>query len=86
MVRAWDLFFGPSGMGPVPEQINFSWGAEFLVAKQRILAKPRSFYLDALSFMLELSKTEKMTSYDVGVVFERIWHIIFGENPDFIIR
>lgn len=81
--RLWDLFFGPMGMGAVPERLLFQHGAEFAVHKSRMLARPRSFYLQTLSFMIEVKDSGMMHTYEIAVAFERLWHVIFGESPEF---
>ncbi|WP_415713441.1 DUF3431 domain-containing protein [Maridesulfovibrio sp.] len=46
----------------------------FIVAKERILARPRSFYENALQLVLDDPQDENNT----GHAFERLWQIIFN--------
>ena len=75
----WDNLFAREGFGEAPEKIRASLSAEFFATKVRIQAHPRSFYLKCLQFIhhnpLDLSV------YYRGLLFERLWHIIFGEKP-----
>ena len=79
---AWDYFLGPAGFGPLPESLRFLPGGEFVITRSKILARPRQFYLDAISFLLEFSESGQMTSFELATVFELTWHIIFGEAAD----
>ena len=92
--RFWDLFLG-SWLGEMPEGVSWQRGAEFLVSKSRILAHPRRFYIDALSFLAEYPKVgiglgpggtrpiARMTSSDLQIAFERLWPYLFGEPAMF---
>ena len=81
IARVWDNFLGPQGFGPVPVKVHLPLGAEFLVRRGRILARPRRFYLDALAFLTEFKKDGVMSGFELAISFERVWHIIFGEEP-----
>ena len=77
---AWEYFFGPAGFGPLPESLRFLPGGEFVITKSKILARPRQFYLDAISFLLEFSESGQMTSFELATVFELTWHIYFWRS------
>jgi len=72
--EVWDeLFVGP--IGPMPQYVHSPCCAEFVVSKQRIQARPLSFYEDNLLW-LEATSSDR---YWAGRIFEYVWHIIFGE-------
>ncbi|KAA6421280.1 MAG: hypothetical protein FRX49_08766 [Trebouxia sp. A1-2] len=73
----WDTLFIREGMGQVPEMWKSSMSGEFFVTKHRIRAHPRSFYTKLLSIIHD--NPRKKDLYRVGVLFERSWHVIFGE-------
>lgn len=68
-----ELFEGP--IGPLPQYVHSPCCAEFVVSRQRIQARPLSFYQDCLTW-LEATSSER---YWAGRIFEYVWHIIFGE-------
>lgn len=72
--EVWDELFS-SPIGPLPQYVHSPCCAEFLVSKQRIHARPLSFYEEALSW-LEATSSDR---YWAGRIFEYVWHIIFGE-------
>lgn len=69
-----ELFEGP--IGPMPQYVHSPCCAEFVVSKQRIQARPLSFYQDCLMW-LEATSSER---YWAGRIFEYVWHIVFGET------
>ncbi|MCJ1306142.1 hypothetical protein MMC08_008960 [Hypocenomyce scalaris] len=72
--EVWEeLFVGP--IGPMPQYVHSPCCAEFVVAKERIHARPLSFYEDSLLW-LEATSSDR---YWAGRIFEYVWHIIFGE-------
>ena len=40
----WDHFFGPLGLGPMPDYLSFVCCGQFAVTKERILAHSRKFW------------------------------------------
>lgn len=42
---AWEQFFGPAGLGPMPPEVQYYCCAQFLVTSERIQHLPREFYL-----------------------------------------
>lgn len=79
ILMSWTEFFGPLGLGPVPNQIRASVGGEMFVTKDRIQSHPREFYLRMIEWMISANSRHQLNSYEIGCVFELIWHIIFGE-------
>ena len=73
----WDTLFAREGMGDAPEKSRSSLVGEFFVTKARIVAHPRSFYTKLLQVIHE--NPRKLATYSLGVLFERTWHVIFGE-------
>ena len=69
-----ELFEGP--IGPMPQYVHSPCCAEFVVSRQRIQARPLSFYQDCLTW-LEATSSER---YWAGRIFEYVWHIVFGET------
>ena len=51
--------------------------SEFYVTRERILARPRSFYLRAIAWIKLVTALPPhkggMSSYQAGVVFENLW-------------
>lgn len=68
-----ELFETP--IGPMPQYVHSPCCAEFLVSKERIQARPLSFYEDSLNW-LEATSQDR---YWAGRIFEYVWHIILGE-------
>ena len=77
---AWETLFGPAGFGPIPEKVRCSFTAEFFVPREAIRAHPREFYLKAIQWILDTEKMTDMGDYAVAVMFENIWHVIFGAD------
>ena len=69
-----ELFEGP--IGPMPHYVHSPCCAEFVVSRQRIQARPLSFYQDCLTW-LEATSSER---YWAGRIFEYVWHIVLGET------
>lgn len=62
----------------VPQTIGNICCAQFVVSRDRILARPKADY----ERMLKWATTTKVThSFGVGWTFEKLWHIIFGMDP-----
>ena len=70
----WQELFEGS-IGSVPQYVHSPCCAEFVVSKERIQARPLSFYQNCLTW-LEATHSER---YWAGRIFEYVWHIIFGE-------
>ncbi|EEH16110.2 hypothetical protein PABG_06197 [Paracoccidioides brasiliensis Pb03] len=61
----------------VPQVIGGVCCAQFVVTRERILQRPLKDYVRMKDWVS--SGSRPMNDYDVGWVFEKIWHIIFGE-------
>ena len=59
----------------VPETIGAVCCAQFAVSRERILQRPRADYERFLAWADGTSWTD---SFGVGLLFEKLWHIIFG--------
>ncbi|EGE83156.2 hypothetical protein, variant [Blastomyces gilchristii SLH14081] len=67
----------------VPHVIGSVCCAQFVVTRERILQRPLSDYERMRSWVL--SGSRPMNDYDVGWVFEKLWHVIFGQPPVYCI-
>ena len=76
---AWDTLFEPAGLGEVMDRTRCPIAAEFFVTRERIRARPREFYLKAISWVITSKDRLGLTRYEAGCVFEHLWHVIFGE-------
>ena len=45
VANAWEEFFGPAGLGPLPAEVRYFCCAQFVTRKEQIRRHPRSFYL-----------------------------------------
>ena len=85
IAKAWDHFFGPAGLGAMPQKIRAATTAEFFVTKERIRLRPKEFYLQARQWIMDAEAQRVFGSWELAVVFELLWHYIFGE-PAFMAR
>ena len=74
----WDNLYAKYGFGKVPDRTKASLSSKFFVTKARIQAHPRSFYTKALQFIYQTPLN--VSTYYRGVMLERTWLIIFGED------
>eukprot|EP00208_Stichococcus_sp_RCC1054_P000050 CAMPEP_0206142204 /NCGR_PEP_ID=MMETSP1473-20131121/15969_1 /ASSEMBLY_ACC=CAM_ASM_001109 /TAXON_ID=1461547 /ORGANISM="Stichococcus sp, Strain RCC1054" /LENGTH=636 /DNA_ID=CAMNT_0053537107 /DNA_START=417 /DNA_END=2327 /DNA_ORIENTATION=+ len=76
-VRKWWPAFFEKEMGELPDYVHMpNCCGEFVVSRARVLARPRSFYQNALDVMQAGTLDD---SWDMGLSFELLWHAIFGE-------
>lgn len=76
-VRKWWPVFFKEEMGELPDYVHMpNCCGEFMVTRERVLARPLGFYQSALTVM-EAGTLED--SWDMGLSFELMWHAIFGE-------
>ncbi|KAK2746178.1 hypothetical protein FQN57_003300 [Myotisia sp. PD_48] len=61
----------------VPKAIGSVCCAQFAVTRERIRARPREDYVR----MRDWSMETRLGPGDIGWVFEKIWHIVFMEEP-----
>ncbi|KAH7401635.1 hypothetical protein BKA66DRAFT_451099 [Pyrenochaeta sp. MPI-SDFR-AT-0127] len=74
MPRVWEGLFGNT---TVPGQLATPPGAEFAVSKAQVQKRSVEEYL---KFWKWLNKTV-MDDDTAGLVFEYLWHVIFGRDP-----
>jgi hypothetical protein len=53
--------------------------AQFIVGRERILLRPKQFYVDALDMCNEATEGAE-DSRTMGLTLEWIWHVVFGES------
>jgi hypothetical protein len=80
VAQAWENFFEPAGLGPLPKEIRYYCCAQFAVRKEQIMRLPREFYLKAI-YWLDNSDYKGNARYTRGLIMETLWHIIMGEAP-----
>lgn len=72
--RYWeDAFAG--ALGPLPEEVTSPCCSEFLVHRNRILARPREFYIHVRDWIYNSPEN----SFNCGKFLEHTWAMIFGE-------
>ena len=72
-------FLSQQGLGLLPNITRCPINAEFFVTRERIQAHPRKFYCQAIQWILDSQEQAGLNSYQVGCIFENLWHYIFGE-------
>ena len=72
---AWKQLFSTE-LGALPDELYVNGGGQFMVRRERVLAHPRSFYQQCLTW---LADSIELSSWDKGMVFEYTWKSIFGE-------
>lgn len=75
----WDEYFRPYLNRDPPTQIFHDCCAQFIVSRDRIRSRP----INAYRHWYNLTIDQNYDDYVVGLMFEYIWHIIFGE-PDVV--
>ena len=74
IVTYWDEFNFPASLKPPHYfMLRVPIGAQFIVAKERILRHPKALWQECLDKVLEDG------SKKVALFFENIWHVLFGE-------
>ena len=72
-------------LGPLPPLLFDRCCAQFLVTRDRVRARPRAFYEAALAHAYydvePLPEGDKEANRQIGLLFEWLWHHIFGEPP-----
>ncbi|KAJ8603667.1 hypothetical protein CTAYLR_010029 [Chrysophaeum taylorii] len=68
---------------PIPDLLLDRCCAQFAVHRDRILSRPREFYEEALEVALDpaLDEADPEQNRQRGLLFEWLWHHIFGEPP-----
>ncbi|KAL0043854.1 hypothetical protein WJX82_008768 [Trebouxia sp. C0006] len=75
----WKALLRDEGFGQIPHKIRASMSAEFFVTRARIQLHSRTFYTKLLQYIHQ--NPLGLTAYSQAVIFEHIWHIMFGEEP-----
>ena len=61
----------------IPREIGSVCCAQFAVSRNRIRQRPREDYIRMREWAIHVH----LDSFGVGWVFEKVWHIVFGEIP-----
>lgn len=78
IMAVWDDVLG-ARLGPLPDELRVQAGGQFAVHQDRVLAHPRTFYQDCLSW---LANSTELSVKDKAMVFEYTWKLIFGEAAE----
>ena len=62
VANAWQEFFGPAGLGTLPEEVHYFCCAQFVVRKEHIRSRPRKFYLQ-VSLSIAWERTHWLLLY-----------------------
>lgn len=69
----WDAWFGV----PMPEDVNSACCAQFVVTKEAVYTRTKEKYIEWRQWLLHTS----LEDHHSGMVFERLWHVVFGTTP-----
>ncbi|EEH33899.1 hypothetical protein PAAG_04948 [Paracoccidioides lutzii Pb01] len=64
----------------VPQELGGVCCAQFVVTRERILQRPLEDYVRMRQWILE---EKSLSEFEIGWVFEKIWHVIFGQEGVF---
>jgi hypothetical protein len=78
MLKEWNTLFRPFLNRDPPVMIHHDCCAQFVVSRNRILARPLEAYKTWFNALISTKNKEE--DYILGVVFEYLWPLIFGEN------
>lgn len=84
IVRGYDHFFGPAGLGPMPDMIKFTCCSQFLVTRETIRFRPRKFYSRTIAYLADndlRGNHHVDKKYVLGDMLTVLWGMIFGEPP-----
>lgn len=84
LLAVWDELFRPFLNRDPPAYSLNDCCAQFIVSRERILARPKEAYEHWYNYLIFKDPVED-NSYIIGVVFEFMWPIIFGE-PDVVLQ
>ena len=79
--RFYDKFLGPEGFGEMPGSIRITCCAQFVVRRQGIRLRPRSFYQRTLDYLANndiRANNLRDSKYVVGDAVSIFWSMIFG--------
>lgn len=74
----WDEWFRPFLQRDAPTYVLHDCCAQFIVSRERVIKNSKAAYLHWYDKI-----TMHKNDYEMGLIFEYIWHIIFGE-PDVV--
>lgn len=77
--RVWNDLFKPILGFDCPEHIHSDCCAQFVVTREKLRSYPKSVYENWYNFILSGYKSYDLTMYDSAVMFELVWHILFGK-------
>ena len=66
----WDTWFGV----PMPEDVTGPCCAQFAVTKEAVYGRTKEKYVEWRQWLV----ASPLTAFHSGMVFERLWHVIFG--------
>jgi hypothetical protein len=75
----WPIYFEPYLAIPAPEYVCHDCCAQFIVSRERILTISREAYKSWYDLSINEENEFGMKTKDIAIVFEWIWHVIFGE-------
>ena len=79
--RAFDKHFGPAGLGEMPGKIRITCCAQFIVKREAIRLRPRSFYKRTIEWLKDndiRGNNIQPAKYVIGDVLSVYWSMIFG--------
>lgn len=83
VLGVWDTLFRPYLERDPPKHLLHDCCAQFIVSRHRIRAHPIEAYRHWLDFTTKTSSPFPDDDIMNGLVFEYVWHVIFGE-PDVV--
>lgn len=78
LVKAWDEYFGPAGLGDRPERLLSPANSEFIISKAALSSRPTEFWVDARHWLLS---TSNFITLDAAIAMEYLWAMIFTNQP-----
>ena len=79
LYKLWPNYFKDDLKMDCPTHMEHDCCAQFIVSRDRILRHPRNVYEKWLNLALNDYKEYNIKDRDMAILFEWIWHIIFGE-------
>ena len=73
----WDDYFKPYLNIDLPDELNHECCAQFIVTRSIIRRLPKYVYERWFDLLMNIAPDD----YSMGMGFEVVWHIIFGEPP-----
>lgn len=79
--QLWEPYFKPYLNIDMPTEICHDCCAQFIVSRDRILANSREAYNTWYNLLINKNNELGISTRDIAICFEWIWHIIFREPP-----